>query len=106
MGGNASHTMRVQLGQLPWVDCGAVRFEGVRALFALQGGLDISCYSAGIICGDLMQRNALVIDYVNRRLGLRRRPAAVPALAAAQEQQPEQRQQAPSQPGAGGWQHL
>ncbi len=62
--------MRVQLGELAWVACGGVRFEAVKTLYAVHGGLDISRYSAGIVCGDLLGRRSVVFDYVNKRLGI------------------------------------
>ena len=36
------------------------------------GGLDISIYSGGIICGDLVSRMALVLDYPRKRIGVNR----------------------------------
>jgi len=77
VGGSDQKTLRVQLGELPWVECGGVRFERVRALYAVQGGMDVSLYSAGIVCGDLLSRTDIVLDYVNQQIGLRRPVAAL-----------------------------
>lgn len=63
--------MRVQEGELAWASCGGVRFQGVTALFATAGGLDVSVYSSGNICNDLLARTDVAFDYVNRRLWLR-----------------------------------
>ena len=64
--------MRVQTGQLAWMECAGVTFPAVEALFATSGGLDVSVYSAGNICGDLLGRVDVAFDYVNQRLWLRR----------------------------------
>ena len=36
-----------------------------------MGGLDISMYSGGIICGDLVARKAMVLDISRKRVGFR-----------------------------------
>jgi hypothetical protein len=43
--------------------------KDVRALFSTSGGLDISLYSAGMVCVDLLSRMQVVIDYPNKRIG-------------------------------------
>lgn len=43
----------------------------VKCMCAGLGGLDISLYSAGIICGDLLTRCDMVIDYARKRIGFR-----------------------------------
>ncbi|GBF96983.1 hypothetical protein Rsub_09780 [Raphidocelis subcapitata] len=70
VGGEAQAAMRVVLGELEWADWGGVRFEKLRALFSLRGGLDISLYSAGIIGADLINRRRVVVDYANARIGI------------------------------------
>jgi hypothetical protein len=40
-------------------------------MHAAVGGLDISLYSSGIICGDFLARLPVVIDYPRKRIGLR-----------------------------------
>ena len=54
-------------------------------MYAGKGGLDISLYSAGIICGDMLARMPAVIDYARKRIGFR-----LPAPQSAQQpaQQP------------------
>ena len=37
------------------------------------GGLDISLYSAGIICGDLLARVDWVAEYSGKRIGFRQK---------------------------------
>ena len=44
----------------------------VRCVCAGVGGLDISIYSGGIICGDLVSRLSLVLDYARKRIGVSR----------------------------------
>lgn len=51
---------------------------------AAVGGLDISIYSHGILCGDLLSRLEWAVDYTHKRIGFRR---------AAQREQGEQRGQ-------------
>lgn len=41
-------------------------------MYAGVGGLDISIYSAGIVCGDLLGRLPCVIDYPRKRIALPR----------------------------------
>ncbi len=41
------------------------------------GGLDISLYSAGILCGDLLTRLPTCYDYARKRMGFRL-PASAP----------------------------
>lgn len=43
--------------------------RGVQVMCAGMSGLDISVYSSGIMCGDLVARLALAIDYSNKRVG-------------------------------------
>jgi hypothetical protein len=38
-------------------------------LFPKEGGLDISLYSAGIICAGLLDRMHVVLDYSRQRFG-------------------------------------
>lgn len=40
---------------------------------ATGGGLDISMYSSGIICGDLVARIPMIIDYSRKRIGFKPR---------------------------------
>ncbi len=51
-----------------------------------MGGLDISVYSSGILCGDLLARTELCVDVTRKRIGFRRgarAPPPAPAVAAA-----------------------
>lgn len=47
--------IRGQAGSDPATQ-GALQLKGVRALFNRSGGLDISLYSAGMVCADLLSR--------------------------------------------------
>ena len=44
------------------------RFERIRCLFSASDGLDLSLYTAGIICADLMARCTVFVDYARRRV--------------------------------------
>lgn len=48
----------------------AVRFDGLSCFFATNSGLDVSRYTAGILCGDLLARRRVVYDYANNRVGV------------------------------------
>ena len=59
---------------LGWVEVGGLRFEGARALLAESegagGSIELSLYTAGIICGDLLSRCHMVLDYARNRVAL------------------------------------
>jgi hypothetical protein len=55
----------------------------VKCLVAGVGGLNLSQYSAGIICGDLMARSPMAVDLARKRIGL---PRGTAELAAPPEQ--------------------
>lgn len=46
-----------------------VRFEQLSCFMARNSGLDVSRYTAGILCGDLLARQRVVYDYANKRVG-------------------------------------
>ncbi|KAG2450815.1 hypothetical protein HYH02_004650 [Chlamydomonas schloesseri] len=77
--------VQLQVLDLPWLEMGGVRFEKVRCMCAAVGGLDISIYSHGILCGDLLARLEWAVDYTHKRIGFRRGAlgAAGPLAAAA-----------------------
>jgi hypothetical protein len=56
---------------------GALVLQDVRALFSKAGGLDISLYSAGMVCADLLSRMQVVVDYPNKRIGWKMPPLGV-----------------------------
>lgn len=59
-------------GSLPWLTLGPIAtFGRVRTLaFSPPGGLDLSAYSQGIACADLLSRARVVLDYPRRRMAL------------------------------------
>ncbi len=65
------HTLWLGRGNTPTlsVDSGNVRFQDVSCFFATNRGLDVSRYTAGILCGDLLARRRVVYDYARRRVG-------------------------------------
>ncbi|GAX78814.1 hypothetical protein CEUSTIGMA_g6251.t1 [Chlamydomonas eustigma] len=71
VGGESGESVRVHMVELPWLNLAAengVKFEQVKCMYAKGvGGLDISLYSGGIICGDLVARAAIAIDYSRKR---------------------------------------
>jgi len=52
------------------------RFERIRCLFSAADGLDLSLYTAGIICADLMARCTVFVDYARRRVAFVPTPPA------------------------------
>ena len=72
-------------GSLPWLTLGPVAtFGKVRTLaFSPPGGLDLSAYSQGIACADLLSRARVVLDYPRRRIALIPPPGAATAAGSA-----------------------
>jgi hypothetical protein len=60
--------IRGQAGSNPQAS-GSLVLKDVGALFSKTGGLDISLYSAGMVCIDLLSRMQVVLDYPNKRIG-------------------------------------
>jgi len=78
VGGAGSSNVKAWGGEFSWAEVAGVRFAAVRCLL-VPGILDVSLYSAGIICADLMTRGAVVLDYARRRVALQDpNPPAVP----------------------------
>eukprot|EP00850_Spirogloea_muscicola_P007869 SM000041S15428 [mRNA] locus=s41:62167:65563:+ [translate_table: standard] len=70
--GGASAGLTVQVGQLKELCVGGKVFKNARALLSLseKGGLDLSEYTAGLLCGDILRDSLAVIDYPRRRFAL------------------------------------
>ncbi|WIA19987.1 hypothetical protein OEZ85_005860 [Tetradesmus obliquus] len=77
---HSSPQVAVQSGKLPEIiirgqagsnpqACGSLVLKDVAALYSKTGGLDISLYSAGMVCIDLLSRMQVVLDYPNKRIG-------------------------------------
>eukprot|EP00850_Spirogloea_muscicola_P009610 SM000054S18096 [mRNA] locus=s54:463962:467720:+ [translate_table: standard] len=68
--GGASAGLTVQVGQLKELCVGGKVFKNARALLSLseKGGLDLSEYTAGLLCGDILRDSLAVIDYPRRRI--------------------------------------
>ncbi|GLC35855.1 hypothetical protein PLESTM_000375800 [Pleodorina starrii] len=81
VGQDPKDLVQLQVLDLPWLEVAGVRFEQVRCMCAAVGGLDISIYSHGILCGDLLSRLEWAIDYTHKRIGFRRGAAAPAPLA-------------------------
>jgi hypothetical protein len=73
--------IRGQAGSNPQA-MGSLVLKDVGALFSKTGGLDISLYSAGMVCIDLLSRMQVVLDYPNKRIGWK-----VPQQQQQQQQQ-------------------
>jgi hypothetical protein len=66
--GGDDMSIRVQSGELEWMELSTQRLSRIRCLFGGSGGLDLSLYTVGIICSDLMARMHVVVDYARRRI--------------------------------------
>ena len=68
VGGTAMGSTQVRGGELAWLKLSSSTFRHLKCLFTSQAGLDISRYSCGLLCADLMARCTVVIDYARSRL--------------------------------------
>ena len=68
IGGEEVESLRVRSGALETLVLGSMAFERSQCLFAGPGGLDLSVYTSGIICGDLMARCTVILDYARQRV--------------------------------------
>ncbi|KAK9832838.1 hypothetical protein WJX81_005582 [Elliptochloris bilobata] len=68
VGGSEVSGVRVQSGNLSFMQLSGSRFERIRCLFSASDGLDLSLYTAGIICADLMARCTVIVDYARSRV--------------------------------------
>jgi hypothetical protein len=67
-------------GDLAWLALGGRPYTPVRALVAGAGGLDLSLYTAGVICADLLSRSTVIVDYPRRRAAFLPPPGRPPSL--------------------------
>ncbi|MEW5316892.1 MAG: hypothetical protein WDW38_008233 [Sanguina aurantia] len=75
VGGEGSDSVRVEVLELPSLEMAGHRFHKVRCMYSgLGNGLDISVYSMGLMCGDLMGRLPMVLDYSAKRIGFLKQP--------------------------------
>lgn len=70
--GTGSGGIKVQHGRLSQVEVAGLHFYGVKTLYfnADEQVLDISIYTSGILCGELILSQLAVFDYPNRRFAL------------------------------------
>lgn len=85
--------VEVRWHTLPWAELSGRRYSNVDCLLAEHtgSGLDLSLYTAGIVCGDLLFRSEMVLDYARQRVaflpraspseGLRRLPGTDSRIA-------------------------
>jgi predicted aspartyl protease len=62
--------LQVKWYSLPWAELSGRRYMNVDCLLAHDesSGLDMSLYTAGIVCGDLIFRSDVITDYANDRV--------------------------------------
>ena len=74
--------------RFPWAELAGRRFHDIECLLAQAdgSGLDLSLYTAGIVCGDLLFRSELILDYPRKRIAFLPVPgAAAPPESAGAE---------------------
>ena len=64
---------QVRGGELAWLQLNSSTFRRLKCLLTSQAGLDISRYSCGLLCADLMARCTVVLDYARSRLAFQER---------------------------------
>jgi hypothetical protein len=68
---NFSCLHQVKFGILDTLELGGQSFQQVRALFSAKDtALDLSEYTAGVVCGDLLAEYLVILDYGSRKLAL------------------------------------
>lgn len=70
--GTGSGGIKVEYGILDGLEVGGHFFSQVKALHFSndEGALDISIYTAGVLCGELIVRHLVIFDYPNHRFAL------------------------------------
>jgi len=68
VGGDKVSSIKVQSGNLEWLELSSSKLKQVRCLFGGNGALDLSLYTVGIICADLMGRMNVIVDYARSRI--------------------------------------
>lgn len=68
VGGAAVGGMRANSGELNSIDLSSHQFHNIKCLFTDSDGLDHSVYSSGILCGDIMSRCSVTLDYARARM--------------------------------------
>lgn len=66
IGGQAGSSTKAITARLPWVQLGKQRLESPKCLFA-DTGFELSTYSGGLLCGDLISRGTLLLDFGKRQ---------------------------------------
>ena len=68
VGGAAVGGMRAKSGGLNSIDLSSHQFHNIKCLFTDSDGLDHTVYSSGILCGDIMSRCSVILDYARSRI--------------------------------------
>ena len=55
--------MQVKSGELSSIELSNQKFHNIKCLFTDSDGLDHTLYSCGILCGDVMSRCSVILDY-------------------------------------------
>lgn len=68
VGGSAVGGMRARSGELHSIDLSGHQFHKLKCLFTDSDALDHTLYSSGILCGDIMSRCGVILDYPRSRM--------------------------------------
>eukprot|EP00899_Mesostigma_viride_P012101 jgi/Mesvir1/20892/Mv07966-RA.3 len=70
--GNGGSGLTVSQGKLAWLHLCGETFAGPTALFGLEdaNGLNLSEYTAGLLCGNLVRKKHIVFDLPHKRVGI------------------------------------
>ena len=68
VGGSAVGGMRAKSGELHSIDLSGHQFHTLKCLFTDSDALDHTLYSSGILCGDIMSRCTVILDYPRTRM--------------------------------------
>ena len=68
VGGDKAPRMQVRSMNLPAFKLSGEDFGSVHCLLVSRDGYDLSYYTHGTICGELLSRSRMVVDYPRRRM--------------------------------------
>lgn len=68
VGGSAVGGLRAKSGELNSIDLSSHQFYKIKCLFTDSDALDHTLYSFGILCGDILSRSTVILDYARSRI--------------------------------------
>ena len=68
VGGSQVAGKAVKSAEQHSIDLSDHQFNNIRCLFTQDNGLDHTLYSSGILCGSIMSRCTVLLDYARSRI--------------------------------------